>query len=175
MDYILKDEIKDYEPDIDLSSKMTSTQFMAFYHYKPQAALELLTGMIQEFIEYEVEKFHQRPYPEVTSDYGNNITTKRKSNDLAGQKKHFKKYLKEKQGFEDAHPYLWDDLKEFGTGYSQNLQMLKFQKNYLRRLKNSSLKSASSRPSKDSRKKILTSSVSLRSLLATNKLNSPNP
>ena len=71
--------------------------------------------MLQQYIEYDVQKFHQkhgsglpnvtsRPKPEVTSDLGNNIATKRKHDNTAEQKKQFKKYLKEQPGFEDKHP-----------------------------------------------------------------------
>ena len=31
------------------------------------------------------------------------------------QKKQFEKYLSKQPGFEDKHPYLWADLKDFGT------------------------------------------------------------
>ena len=73
-----------------------------------------------------MEKFHQnhgsglpsetsQPQPEVTSDLGNNSATKRKTDDSVQQKKQLEKYLSKQPGFEDKHPYLWADLKDFGT------------------------------------------------------------
>jgi hypothetical protein len=98
--------------------------------------------MLQQYIEYDVQKFHQKhgsglpnvtsqpqpeelsdsglktativSKPEETSDSGTKTATKKKHISIAEQKRQFKQYLREQPGFEDAHPYLWDDLKDFG-------------------------------------------------------------
>jgi hypothetical protein len=43
-------------PDSKLnkSKKMSTTEFMAWYNFEPQAALELLTGMMQQYIDYDM-------------------------------------------------------------------------------------------------------------------------
>ena len=67
MNYVLH-QVDRPETKINKSKKMSTTQFMAWYNFEPQAALELLTEMIQHYIEYDVQKFQQKhgPQTEVT-------------------------------------------------------------------------------------------------------------
>ena len=92
------------------------------------------------------EKFHQkngsglpnetsRPQPEETSDLGKNTATKRKTDDTVEQKKQFKNYLSKKKGFEDIHPYLWDDLKHFGTELLAESTDVKMSEKLLKKIK----------------------------------------
>ena len=89
--------------------------------------------MIQQYIEYDMQKFDRKhgsgapsatsqPQTEVTkrlknqySDSRNKTATRNKPESTAEQKRQFREYLRQQPGFEDVHPYLWDDLKDFGT------------------------------------------------------------
>eukprot|EP00801_Mesodinium_rubrum_P006787 Mrub_06795.p1 GENE.Mrub_06795~~Mrub_06795.p1 ORF type:complete len:241 (-),score=28.29 Mrub_06795:254-976(-) len=112
--------------EIDYGRKMTSAEFLAWHHFEPQKALKHLTDMIQQYIEYDVQNFlknHRADFQKMSSQLSNeelsdsvkNAANKYKSKGHFIQKRQFKEYLSKQPGFENMYPYLWDDLKDFGT------------------------------------------------------------
>ena len=102
--------------------------------------------MMQQYIEYDVQKFEQKHgagLPNVTSqpqlqeisDSGIKTAAQKKYETTAEQKRQFREYLQQQPGYEDMHPYLWDDLKGFGTQLLKDSTDAEVSKSLLKKIK----------------------------------------
>ena len=81
--------------------------------------MSFLISMIDVYVQYDKSKFKQNQEEihdtnsQLPSDSSKPTATQKKTGYLQ-EKRDFKEFLSKIPGFEGTHPYLWEEIKDFG-------------------------------------------------------------